>query len=167
MKQFAFVIWAKDYNPEKYETLCRILSKRYCKTGNPSIVLQLYLSVVTRGICTTEENGTFLTTDFESRKNNVNTQIKGEKSFFLLTTKVFPNSNLFSDLIKLFGLETILIYTALLLNKRLVIYHHSLESLLKWVRSFPYLMIHRSFDECTFPWVHLVPDELLELKVSD
>ena len=77
VKQFAFVIWAKDYNPEKYETLCRILSKRYCKTGNPAVVLQLYLSVLTRGVCTTEENGTFLTADFEARKNNVNTQIKG------------------------------------------------------------------------------------------
>lgn len=35
------------------------------------------------------------------------------------------------ELIKLFGLETILIYTALLLKKRIVVYHHSLEALLK------------------------------------
>jgi len=35
------------------------------------------------------------------------------------------------ELIKMFGLETILIYTALLLKKRIVVYHHSLEALLK------------------------------------
>nr|CAD7267751.1 unnamed protein product [Timema shepardi] len=67
--QFALVLWAKDFCPEKYETLCRILSKTYCKTGNPATMLQLYLSVVTRGSCTTEENGTFLARDFESRSN--------------------------------------------------------------------------------------------------
>jgi len=39
------------------------------------------------------------------------------------------------ELIKMFGLETILIYTGLLLKKRIVVYHHSLEALLK-VRSF-------------------------------
>lgn len=36
-----------------------------------------------------------------------------------------------AELIKMFGLETILIYTALLLKKRIVVYHHSLEALLK------------------------------------
>ncbi|KAK6633045.1 hypothetical protein RUM43_012788 [Polyplax serrata] len=147
VKQFALVIWASDYNPEKYDNLCRILSKRYCKTGDPTVVLQLYLSVMTGGVCTTEENGMFSLTDFQSRRKPENSDIK--------------------DLIKLFGLEIILIYTTLLLNKRLIIYHHSLDSLLKWVQIIPYLMVHRNFDGITFPWVHLESDELLNLKCCD
>lgn len=166
VKQFALVIWSTDYNPEKYETFCKILSKRYGKTGNPSMVLQLYLSFMMQGLCNIEENGTSLPGDFETKKN-ANSQIKGE--FLLKVDLCFLGliNYIFLDLIKLFGLEIILVYTGLLLNKKLVVYHHSLESLLKWVRSFPNLMVHRNFDDSTFPWIHLVPDELNELKVNE
>lgn len=144
LKQFALILWAKDFNPEKYETLCRILSKTYCKTGNPAVMLQLYLSVITRGSCTTEENGTFLAREFESRKNNTHSVLK--------------------ELVQTFGLESILIYTALLLKKRIIVYHHSLEILLKWVRTFPLMMWHRRSYDILYPWIDLVPDELVDLK---
>lgn len=36
-----------------------------------------------------------------------------------------------SELINMFGLEIILIYTAMLLRKRVVVYHHSLQALQK------------------------------------
>jgi hypothetical protein len=82
VKQFALVLWSRDLNPDKYETLCRMLSKTYCKTGSPVSMLQLYLSVMTRGSCTTEENGTFLVRDFEARTNHSNhtpnTRIRGQ-----------------------------------------------------------------------------------------
>ncbi|KAK7792192.1 hypothetical protein R5R35_005146 [Gryllus longicercus] len=144
VKQFALVLWSKDFNAEKYETLCRILSKTYCKTGNPAVMLQLYLSVLTRGSCTTEENGTFLSKDFESRKYSSSTMLK--------------------ELINTFGLESILIYTALLLKKRIVVYHHSLEALLKWIRTFPVMMWHRRNSDILFPWIDLVPEEVVDLK---
>ncbi|XP_049863152.1 putative DENN domain-containing protein 10 B isoform X1 [Schistocerca gregaria] len=144
LKQFALILWAKDLNPEKYETLCRILSKTYCKTGNPAVMLQLYLSVITRGSCTTEENGTFLAKDFESRKNIPHTTLK--------------------ELIQTFGLESILIYTGLLLKKRIIVYHHSLEALLKWIRTFPAMMWHRKSNDILHPWVDNTPEEILDLK---
>jgi hypothetical protein len=82
VKQFALVLWSRDLNPDKYETLCRMMSKTYCKTGSPVSLLQLYLSVVTRGSCTTEENGTFLVRDFEARSNHnnqmLNTRVRGQ-----------------------------------------------------------------------------------------
>lgn len=145
VKQFALILWSKDFNPEKYETLCRILSKTYCKTGNPAVLLKLYLSVITRGICTTEENGTFLAKDFERNRS-------------------YSSGVIIKDLIKLFGLETILVYTVLLLKKKLVIYHHSLPLLLKWVRTCSVLMAHRNEAENLHPWVDLVPEELGQLK---
>ncbi|KDR18834.1 putative protein FAM45B [Zootermopsis nevadensis] len=148
VKQFALVLWSRDLNPDKYETLCRLLSKTYCKTGSPVSMLQLYLSVMTRGSCTTEENGTFLVCDFEAHTNH-NSHI--------------TNSRI-KELIRMFGLETILIYTALLLKKRIVVYHHNLEIMLKWMSTFPALMWHRKAADILFPWVDLQSDELLDLK---
>ncbi|XP_033340777.2 DENN domain-containing protein 10 [Megalopta genalis] len=144
VKQFALVLFAKDFNPRKYEVLSRVLSKMYCKTGKPTEILQLYLSVFTKGSCSTQENGTFVSDDFNSYRFTVNTNIR--------------------ELIKAFELETILIYTALLLKKRIIVYHHSLEQLLKWTGLFPALMKHRKVSDNLFPWVDLVDDELAELK---
>ncbi|KAL2718918.1 DENN domain-containing protein 10-like [Vespula squamosa] len=143
VKQFALVLFAKDFNPQKYEVLSRVFSKMYCKTGKPTEILQLYLSVFTKGSCSTQENGTFVSDDFSSR-TITNTNVK--------------------ELIKIFELETILIYTALLLKKRIVIYHHSLEQLLRWMKTFPALMKHRKVEENLYPWIELVNDELLDLK---
>ncbi|CAL1685610.1 unnamed protein product [Lasius platythorax] len=144
VKQFALVLFAKDFNPQKYEVLSRVLSKMYCKTGKPTEILQLYLSVFTKGSCSTQENGTFVSDDFNTHRFAANTNTK--------------------ELIKTFELETILIYTALLLKKKIIIYHHSLEQLLKWIRTFPALMKHRKVTDNLFPWIDLVNDELIELK---
>ncbi|XP_011307542.1 protein FAM45A [Fopius arisanus] len=144
VKQFALVIFTKDFNPQKYEVLCRVLSKMYCKTGNPTEILQLYLSVFTKGSCTTQENGIFMSDDYNGQRLVADSNIRG--------------------LVKTFELETILIYTALLLKKRIIVYHHSLEELLKWIKTFPALMKHRRVTDNLFPWVDLVQDELAELK---
>lgn len=122
------------------------MSKMYCKTGDPSEILKLYLSVYTNGTCTTQENGTFLSDDFNGQRLVADSNIRG--------------------LIKAFELETILIYTALLLKKRIIVYHHSLEELLKWIKTFPALMKHRKVTDNLFPWIDLVTEELAELKVN-
>ncbi|RZF38158.1 hypothetical protein LSTR_LSTR005519 [Laodelphax striatellus] len=149
LKQFILVLWSKDFNPEKYESLCRMLSKTYCKSGSPVAVLKLFLSVTTSGVCSTEENGTFREKDYELNNGNRNGVITCVK-----------------DLIKVFGLESILIYTVILLKKRLVVYHHSLPHLLRWIRTFPALMEHRKQSELLHPWVDLVPEELAQIKSS-
>ncbi|XP_063233135.1 putative DENN domain-containing protein 10 B [Bacillus rossius redtenbacheri] len=133
VRQFALVLWTKDLSPEKYETLCRILSKTYCKSGTPAAMLRLYLSVVTQGSCTTEENGTFLAGDFDNRDAAAG------------VTKL-------KELVQTFGLESILVYTAMLLKKRVIVYHHNLQDLLSWIRTFPALMWHRRGSDYLFPW---------------
>ncbi|EZA58508.1 hypothetical protein DMN91_000250 [Ooceraea biroi] len=147
VKKFALVLFAKDFNPQKYEVLSRVLSKMYCKTGKPTEILQLYLSVFTKGSCSTQENGTFVSDDFNCHHFAASTNVR--------------------ELIKTFELETILIYTALLLKKRIIVYHHSLEQLLKYIRTFPALMRHRRVIDNLFPWIDLVNDELIELKVTE
>lgn len=79
--------------------------------------------------------------------------------------RIGNNTNI-RGLIKAFELKTILIYTAMLLKKRIIVYHHSLEHLLRWIRTFPAFMKHRNVTDHLFPWVDLVRDEILELKVD-
>lgn len=121
------------------------MSEMYRKTGDPGRILKLYLSLFTIGTCAIPENGTFSSNDFNSHSSIADSNVRG--------------------LIKIFELETILVYTALLLKKRIIVYHHSLEELLKWMNTFPALMKHRNVIDNLFPWVDLVEDELSELKV--
>jgi len=144
VKQFVLVLWTRDFNPGKYETLSRILSKTYCKRGTPTAIVKLYLSVVTRGSCSTEENGTFMVKDFEQKKAFANVGIK--------------------DVINMFKLETILIYTAIILKKRLVVYHHRLDCLLDFMRVLPVFVWHRQNWNILYPYVDLNVQEITDLK---
>ncbi|OXU23464.1 hypothetical protein TSAR_013312 [Trichomalopsis sarcophagae] len=144
VKQYAIVLLTRDYCPQQYEILCRFLSRAYYKNGNPVDTLKLYLNAYTKGSFVTVDNEVFSSDDFKALPFGTNTNVKG--------------------LIKVFELEIILIYTALLLKKRIVVYHHSLEQVLKWIKSFPALMKHRKITDYLFSWVDLVQDELSELK---
>ncbi|XP_034952294.1 putative DENN domain-containing protein 10 B [Chelonus insularis] len=143
VKQFALVLFTKDFNPQKYEMLSRVLSKMYSKTGDPIEILKLYLSVSINGSCTTQENGIFKADHYDINPNH-DTNVR--------------------DLIRAFELETILIYTGLLLKKRIFIYHHSLEQLFKWIKTFPSLMKHRNVTDYLFPWIDSIPEEINDLK---
>lgn len=147
VKQFVLVLWTRDFNPEKYEILCRILSKTYCKTGSPAAIVKLYLSVVTRGSCSMEENGTFLVKDFEQKRAFADAGIKA--------------------VINMFKLETILIYTAMILKKRVVVYHHKLDCLLNFMRVLPAFVWHRQNWDILYPYVDLNSQEINDLKTSN
>lgn len=73
----SIVLVTKDFNPEKYEILCRILLRKYRKSGNPASLLESYLSVLTRGSCSTEENGRFSVQDYDVKRSYANTKLKG------------------------------------------------------------------------------------------
>ncbi|XP_054708728.1 putative DENN domain-containing protein 10 B [Uloborus diversus] len=146
VKQFVLVLQTRDFNPEKYESLSRILSKTYCQTGNPADMLQLYLSVLVKGKCSSEDNGTFLVQQFD--EISVYSSVPAK------------------DVVKTFGLETILIYTALLLKKRIVVYHHRLDTLLCFVRALPAFVWHRQNWNIIYPYMQLSSEvsELLTLS---
>ncbi|XP_002738397.1 DENN domain-containing protein 10-like [Saccoglossus kowalevskii] len=144
VKYFSLVLLSKDYNPEKYKTLCQILSKLFLETGNPATMLQGYLSVLTKGSCTCVDNGTFAVEDHDARKSYIASSIK--------------------DVIRVFGVETILIYTALILKKRVAVYHSKLEELLQFTRALPTLVWHRQNWNILYPYVHLDEEELTDVK---
>ncbi|XP_052101508.1 DENN domain-containing protein 10-like [Mytilus californianus] len=143
---FSLVLVTKDFNPEKYEVLCKILCMKYRKTGNPASMLELYLHVLTRGSCATDENGRFSVRDFDVKRAFINSKIK--------------------DIVTTFGLETILIYTALLLKKRIAVYYpqNQLEDLLQFIRSLPAFVWHRQNWDIAYPYVELDSTELEDLS---
>ncbi|KAI1236159.1 hypothetical protein IHE44_0001435 [Lamprotornis superbus] len=115
---FSIVLTAKDFNPEKYAAFTRILCS--------------------------EENGSFLSKDFDARKAYLAGSIK--------------------DVVSQFGMETVILYTALMLKKRIVVYHPRIEAIQEFTRTLPALVWHRQDWSILHSYVHLNEEELEALK---
>ncbi|XP_072177389.1 DENN domain-containing protein 10-like [Diadema setosum] len=144
VKHFSLILLAKDFNPEKYQTLGKILCRIYASTGNAAVILQSYLAVVTKGMCPSEDNGTFVVQDFEAKKAYAAGSVK--------------------DVINMFGLQAILIYTALVLKKKVVVFHSRVEEVIKFTRALPSFVWHRQNWSIVHPFVHLEEEELEDLR---
>ncbi|KAH3787602.1 DENN domain-containing protein 10-like [Dreissena polymorpha] len=146
VEAFSLVIESKDFNPEKYEALCRTAAAQYCRAGSPTTVLEVYLGVVTKGKWSGDANGKFSVQDFQQKHAFANTNVLG--------------------IISIFGLETILIYTAMLLKKKIAVYYpeQSLGELLTFTRSLPAFVWHRQNWQVVYPFVELNKDEIGDLQ---
>lgn len=142
----ALVLISRDFNPEKYETLCHMFMRLYMQTGSASSILEGYLSIVTQGTCDSGENGKFSSGDYDKKQAYAKVCLK--------------------DIIQTFGVETILLYTAILLKKRIVVYcpQHSIQQLLQYTRSLPALAWHRQNWNILYPYVHLSTPEAEDLS---
>ncbi|XP_044730939.1 DENN domain-containing protein 10-like, partial [Chrysoperla carnea] len=68
------------------------------------------------------------------------------------------------DLIQIFQLETILIFNAILLKRRVLVYHNNLHDLLKYMKAISSLVRRRDPNFYLHPWVEDNSNELLEFK---
>jgi hypothetical protein len=137
-KTFAIVILAKEFEPKKYRLLCDILGKKYSKCQNPVELVSLYLNLCMSGSCTLHENGTSYSCNFKNFEYPTNIK----------------------EFIRSFDLEIILLYTAILLKRRTLVYHPNTEQLLNELLALSNLVPCRKVDE----YLHPVVDNAIKLK---
>lgn len=134
---FCVVVLAKEFNPEKYQHLCGIFGAAYLTTGSPVAIVTHFLSAFTRGQIT---DPPAICQPFSVKEYDI------RKAYMACS---------FKDLVQQFGVESILIYTAALLKKKIAVYAASLDSLLKTCRTIPLFVWHRQNWNVVYPQLSL------------
>jgi len=138
-------VLSEIFNPAKYQSLLEIFVKMYMEKNSPIPILEGYLSVFTRRKIESS-SGNFIDADFDNRRA------------FIAPIK---------ELFELFGVESIVIWVAILLKKRIFVYCDKLSDLLALVRAFPLLGgWHRQNFDMLRPFMGLTATEITDLQTT-
>jgi len=133
---------SSTFNPEKWHTVLKLLLQQYLDNdGEPVKILEAYLALMTQG-----KFGGF----------DVNDPALADTRSLLAVGVL---KEMWCD----FGFDTIILYNAMLLKKRILVVGDSLSNLLTFMRSIPQLVIHRNDWAVLRPFVLDAPLPLADL----
>lgn len=138
-------IICRTFNPEKYYALCQILIEQYIGTGDPTKLLEGFLSVHTTGNFSNLA-GTFDMTAYKD-------------------TDAYTRVSILSELNAMLGVDMVLLWNAVLLKKRiLIVSSEDSGKLFSAVRSLPQLVWHRQDWSMLRPLVRAEEPHLEDLQ---
>eukprot|EP01126_Amoeba_proteus_P042165 TRINITY_DN457_c0_g1_i11.p1 TRINITY_DN457_c0_g1~~TRINITY_DN457_c0_g1_i11.p1 ORF type:complete len:282 (+),score=60.68 TRINITY_DN457_c0_g1_i11:349-1194(+) len=132
---FSICLYTNTFNPEKYLHLCRFLATLYKTHKTPTKLMQCFLHVFTNGSYRCTE-GSFNSLDYD-----------GKRDHFLLSPLL--------NVVRLFEESTWMLWSALLMKKRVVVYSSELSTLLHFTRALPLFVLHRQEWNLLRPFVDL------------
>ena len=146
VRGLSVAVAAKVFNPEKYEALLGQISTLYAASGSTANVLQAYLTVLTKESFTFPNGTAFDLAKYDDRRAMLQGPLK--------------------EVISTFGLESILLVTAVLLKKRVMMYSARQDTILKFVRVMPMFAAHRQNWSILRPDVSFTEVEVAELNAA-
>lgn len=136
----------RSFNPEKNQNLLELLAHQYISSGDPTKILEGYLSVYTTGLFTNAK-GSFKATAYDDEK-------------------ALQGSSKLTDLIGLFEADTVILWNAILLKKRILVFADSVPKVLEIIRTFPSLAVHRKDWNVFRPVIRDEPEHMEDIQAA-
>jgi len=137
---FSVCLLASEFNPEKFSMLCKLLVSIYKTTGNPSKMLRCFLDILTKNKFNGDKLGSFDSATFANKNH-------------LLVSPLL-------DVIRKFEESSWILWSALIMKKRVVVFSEDIPKLLLFIRALPLFVLHRQ------DWSLLRPFVVLDSEVE-
>ena len=114
---------SKLFNPEKYQSIGSILSEQYISSGDPTKLLEGYLSITT-------------TNKFSNSAGSFDMTAYNDSNAYAMISKI-------KDLNSMLNIDIVIVWNAVLLKKRILVIGSDCNQVLSIVRTLPQLAWHR------------------------
>lgn len=139
-------IITRSFNPEKHQKMLDVLAEQYLTTADPTRMLEAYLSIYTTGQFSNAK-GAFKSAEYDD------------------DSAIRSNCKLM-DLINTFESDSVILWNAILLKKRIVVYADSVPKVLETIRILPCLARHRKDWNIFRPLIRDEPEYLEDLQAA-
>ena len=143
---FSIAVLSSNFNPEKFGGLLHLWCAQFAATGSPTSVLEGYLKAFTTG-------------QFACPAGTWTAASYGDNRALIAGCSL-------RDVVRSLGPQTVLLWHAMLLKKRIVVFCDVLPELLAFVRAMPQLVWHRQRWQILRPFVGANKAQLEELGAA-